>query len=54
MVELLAALGRTMGFSLAAGINLYATVAITRNLVLIYRKKRELARGFGVSPNPTP
>jgi hypothetical protein len=28
MVELLAALGRTMGFSFAAGINLYATVAI--------------------------
>jgi hypothetical protein len=28
MLELLAALGRTMGFSFAAGINLYATVAI--------------------------
>jgi len=28
MVEILAALGRTMGFSFAAGINLYATVAI--------------------------
>lgn len=28
MVETLAALGRTMGFSLAAGVNLYATVAI--------------------------
>jgi hypothetical protein len=28
MVELLAGLGRTMGFSFAAGINLYATVAI--------------------------
>lgn len=28
MVELLATLGRTMGFSFAAGINLYATVAI--------------------------
>jgi hypothetical protein len=28
MVELLAVLGRTMGFSFAAGINLYATVAI--------------------------
>lgn len=28
MVELLAAFGRTMGFSFAAGINLYATVAI--------------------------
>ena len=28
MVELLTALGRTMGFSFAAGINLYATVAI--------------------------
>ena len=28
MVELLAAIGRTMGFSFAAGINLYATVAI--------------------------
>ena len=27
-MELLAALGRTMGFSFAAGINLYATVAI--------------------------
>ena len=28
MVEVLAALGRTLGFSFAAGINLYATVAI--------------------------
>ena len=28
MVELLATLGRTLGFSFAAGINLYATVAI--------------------------
>ena len=28
MIELLAGLGRTMGFSFAAGINLYATVAI--------------------------
>jgi uncharacterized membrane protein len=28
MVEALATLGRTMGFSLAAGVNLYATVAI--------------------------
>jgi len=28
MVELLAGLGRTLGFSFAAGINLYATVAI--------------------------
>ena len=28
MVEILATLGRTMGFSFAAGINLYATVAI--------------------------
>ena len=28
MVELLASMGRTMGFSFAAGINLYATVAI--------------------------
>lgn len=28
MVETLATLGRTMGFSLAAGVNLYATVAI--------------------------
>lgn len=28
MIEALATLGRTMGFSLAAGINLYATVAI--------------------------
>jgi hypothetical protein len=28
MVEILTALGRTMGFSFAAGINLYATVAI--------------------------
>ncbi|MEP6782345.1 MAG: DUF4126 domain-containing protein [Acidobacteriota bacterium] len=28
MVEILATLGRTMGFSLAAGVNLYATVAI--------------------------
>jgi uncharacterized membrane protein len=28
MIEALAALGRTMGFSLAAGVNLYATVAI--------------------------
>jgi hypothetical protein len=28
MLELLATLGRTMGFSFAAGINLYATVAI--------------------------
>jgi hypothetical protein len=28
MVELLATVGRTMGFSFAAGINLYATVAI--------------------------
>jgi nicotinamide riboside transporter PnuC len=28
MVEILAALGRTFGFSFAAGINLYATVAI--------------------------
>jgi hypothetical protein len=28
MIELLAALGRTLGFSFAAGINLYATVAI--------------------------
>ncbi|HXW05007.1 MAG TPA: DUF4126 domain-containing protein [Vicinamibacterales bacterium] len=28
MMELLAALGRTLGFSFAAGINLYATVAI--------------------------
>jgi hypothetical protein len=28
MVETLAAVGRTMGFSLAAGVNLYATVAI--------------------------
>jgi uncharacterized membrane protein len=28
MVEALTALGRTMGFSLAAGVNLYATVAI--------------------------
>jgi hypothetical protein len=28
MIELLAGLGRTLGFSLAAGINLYATVAI--------------------------
>jgi uncharacterized membrane protein len=27
-MEMLAALGRTMGFSLAAGVNLYATVAI--------------------------
>src|SRR5689334_13749372 len=27
-MELLATLGRTMGFSLAAGVNLYATVAI--------------------------
>ena len=29
-------------------------VPYTRNLVLIYRKKRELARGFGVAPTPTP
>src|SRR5215207_4520683 len=28
MIDLLAGLGRTMGFSFAAGINLYATVAI--------------------------
>lgn len=28
MIEMLATLGRTMGFSLAAGVNLYATVAI--------------------------
>ncbi len=28
MIEILATLGRTMGFSFAAGINLYATVAI--------------------------
>ena len=28
MIETLALLGRTMGFSFAAGINLYATVAI--------------------------
>src|SRR4029453_2490196 len=28
MLEILATLGRTMGFSFAAGINLYATVAI--------------------------
>ena len=28
MVEILATLGRTMGFSFAAGINLYATVAV--------------------------
>ncbi|MBM3808678.1 MAG: DUF4126 domain-containing protein [Acidimicrobiia bacterium] len=28
MIELLATLGRTLGFSLAAGVNLYATVAI--------------------------
>ena len=28
MIEILAGLGRTMGFSFAAGINLYATVAI--------------------------
>lgn len=28
MIEILATLGRTMGFSLAAGVNLYATVAI--------------------------
>src|SRR5687767_3763819 len=28
MIEALAALGRTLGFSFAAGINLYATVAI--------------------------
>jgi hypothetical protein len=28
MVEILATLGRTMGFSFAAGVNLYATVAI--------------------------
>jgi hypothetical protein len=28
MIELLAGLGRTMGFSFAAGINLYATVAL--------------------------
>ena len=28
MIETLAALGRTLGFSFAAGINLYATVAI--------------------------
>src|SRR5215211_6708098 len=28
MVETVATLGRTMGFSLAAGVNLYATVAI--------------------------
>jgi hypothetical protein len=28
MIETLATLGRTMGFSLAAGVNLYATVAI--------------------------
>lgn len=28
MMELVTALGRTMGFSLAAGVNLYATVAI--------------------------
>ena len=28
MVDLLTTLGRTMGFSFAAGINLYATVAI--------------------------
>src|SRR5829696_5896029 len=28
MIETLAGLGRTMGFSFAAGINLYATVAI--------------------------
>jgi len=28
MLEMLATLGRTMGFSLAAGVNLYATVAI--------------------------
>ena len=27
-MEIIAALGRTMGFSFAAGINLYATVAI--------------------------
>ena len=27
-MELLAGIGRTMGFSFAAGINLYATVAI--------------------------
>lgn len=27
-MELLATLGRTLGFSLAAGVNLYATVAV--------------------------